>query len=741
MSHSKASYGSCCFICKSPEDNELLYGKIFSKWRLRVHYYCLLLSSNLVQNGESDEVGIFGFLQPDIKSEEARIQNQKCYICKGRYANIHCCAKKCFRTFHTVCGIQSGCLSHFVDTFQSWCDKHVELQSDVLHGEEDVCGICYDAMGPYNKLESIYAPCCQNGWFHRRCVAQFAQTAGYFFKCPLCNNKDDFGRAMQLRGVFIPEKDAAWELEPNAFGEQLERPSECDAEECLCRYGRDYDNNAKWDLRLCETCGSTCRHDLCMEVPTKNYVCTFCRPIVGDEVPAAVMALVEASRRAEAARRAAASATSSDEDDEQNSNRRESGIHSPGSSSSSMGNSSRSSVVRASGKRRHVRLESSDSMEMVSSKSQKGRQRRVVSTDSSMDSPIVLCKNLKWKKQNCLTSEESDSGSEIGFKSKQSKSHRRFSSSSSSQTSLSSFESEDIRLRQIVMKLSLEQGVSIDKLLIMKPVVRLRKLSEDEIKTMTSSESEEMKFDFNYRVKLNKNQRRRTMTDLQTIKDIIRSDTDTLTDSSVGQETTEAKTPSHKSFAKRFQLKLFGSKSTGRKRINHSSSESDQEQPAKKLCHPHVPQSKSKSRISLFPTAENSENTCPNSPQKVSVEPNDSESKPPAMVAKLRSPPVISPSTDSTSAVSIISHKAPVIQHQKTLISFFKKTSPSTTTTTGSTLDHNDSTVSGSGGSSAITPVGSSGKSAKKTPASAQRKKLVELDRSQKNLLDYFNRC
>lgn len=108
--------------------------------------------------------------------------------------------------------------------------------------------------------------------------------------------------------LLLNYRDAAWELEPNAFSEQLERPGECDAETCLCRFGRDYDN-AKWDLRLCTTCGSTCRHDLCMEQPSKNYVCTLCRPIIGHETLAAVLAL-----EAEEAAKLAEASSSSDED-------------------------------------------------------------------------------------------------------------------------------------------------------------------------------------------------------------------------------------------------------------------------------------------------------------------------------------------------------------------------------------------------------------------------------------------
>ncbi|XP_065087161.1 G2/M phase-specific E3 ubiquitin-protein ligase-like [Ochlerotatus camptorhynchus] len=151
-----------------------------------------------------DEEGIFGFMEEDIRNEEARIRGQKCYICKERYANVWCCAKKCFRSFHTLCGMQNECLSHYVETFQSWCDKHVALVDKVKHSETEACGICYDDMGPYRKLESIRDPCCQNGWFHRSYVAQFAQSARYFFNCPLCN-KDDFSLQIHQRGIYIPE--------------------------------------------------------------------------------------------------------------------------------------------------------------------------------------------------------------------------------------------------------------------------------------------------------------------------------------------------------------------------------------------------------------------------------------------------------------------------------------------------------------------------------------------------------
>lgn len=722
MSSSKLA-SSCCYICKSTEDDELLFGKMYTKWRIRVHYYCLLLSSNMIQNGESDEEGIFGFLQSDIRNEVNRIQNQKCYICKERYANVHCCAKKCFRTFHTICGLRNSCLSHFVDTYQSWCDKHVELQDRKKHKESDVCGICYDGMGPYNRLESIHAPCCQNGWFHRRCVAQFAQTAGYFFKCPLCNNKEDFTRSMQQRGVFVPEKDAAWELEPNAFEEQLERPSVCDAEECLCRYGRDYDNDAKWDLRLCETCGSTCRHDLCMEVPTKHYVCTFCRPIIGEEVPAAVLALADASRREEAARRAAAaSACSSDESDDEDAHaqRHESGIHSPGSSSA--GGSSTSSFNGRKVNRRSRRISSdhSSSSEIASTRKFHGKKRRIESSDSTTsDSPVVSARKRKlWAQQKSVLeqSEESDSGSDVCFKTKKS---RRISTSSS-QTSLSSLGNENcVNLQNLLKRIPLQKA-SVDKLMKLKPVVELRMLSEEQIKVMSSSEREEAAFNFTYRVKLNKTKRRKTMSDLQqSIKDAIRSDTDTLTDSSASREikTVEAQ----KSLSKQFKLKLLLPKLAAPKRAASPSSESDPEVAAKKLCTIASKLSQSNSHITL---ADDSENTCPNSPKKIALkEPtvgklNSSLAEPHTTAAVLLSP-VATPKTECVEKKEPTTHKT-TGSHQKTLTSFFKTSPPVP----------NEKPFGSSAISSASTPSSSklgAVKSAKMTPASAQRKKLVEL--------------
>lgn len=74
------------------------------------------------------------------------------------------------------------------------------------HQPAEMCTICYDQMGAFHELGSVQSPCCKNGWFHRGCLRRFAANAGYFFKCPMCNNSREFRDAVRLRGVFVPDR-------------------------------------------------------------------------------------------------------------------------------------------------------------------------------------------------------------------------------------------------------------------------------------------------------------------------------------------------------------------------------------------------------------------------------------------------------------------------------------------------------------------------------------------------------
>ncbi|XP_037917969.1 uncharacterized protein LOC119655894 isoform X2 [Hermetia illucens] len=139
-------------------------------------------------------------------------------------------------------------------------------------------------MGAYHRVLSILAPCCRSGWFHKWCIAKFALNAGYFFKCPLCNNRDVFRARLVHKGIFVPDRDATWELEPNAFSELLVRPDSCSAENCKCPRGRSY-RCYPYVLLTCNTCGSKAAHTLCMPEAVETYTCDGCSTIISNNQP------------------------------------------------------------------------------------------------------------------------------------------------------------------------------------------------------------------------------------------------------------------------------------------------------------------------------------------------------------------------------------------------------------------------------------------------------------------------
>ena len=68
--------------------------------------------------------------------------------------------------------------------------------------------------------------------FHLPCIQKLAINSGYFFKCPMCNNKDEFEAEMKKFGIYVPAQDAAWEREGNIYDGIYERHGTCDAENC-----------------------------------------------------------------------------------------------------------------------------------------------------------------------------------------------------------------------------------------------------------------------------------------------------------------------------------------------------------------------------------------------------------------------------------------------------------------------------------------------------------------------------
>jgi len=44
-------------------------------------------------------------------------------------------------------------------------------------------------------------------YYHRQCLSQMANTAGlHYFKCPLCNNKEEFQAKLMQYGIYIPDR-------------------------------------------------------------------------------------------------------------------------------------------------------------------------------------------------------------------------------------------------------------------------------------------------------------------------------------------------------------------------------------------------------------------------------------------------------------------------------------------------------------------------------------------------------
>ncbi|XP_076099447.1 uncharacterized protein LOC143068936 isoform X2 [Mytilus galloprovincialis] len=282
--------GETCVFCLSNEDKEEEYGKFIKKCGLQVHYFCMLFASGLCQRGKSEEHGIYGFLPEDIIKEIRRGSRLKCYCCKKKGSTIGCVVGSCSKKFHLGCGRKGGTLHQFFGSFRSFCQDHRPRQmvpiSDRLafYGTANaLCAICMNSVEARASNETLRAPCCRNSWFHRSCIQKHASTAGlYFFKCPLCNNKEMFQNEMLEFGIHIPDQDAAWETEPNAYNELMERYMHCDALLCRCPNGRKYNRDGgKWEITTCDWCGSKGTHVACHSLIKigRNLVCQECKEI------------------------------------------------------------------------------------------------------------------------------------------------------------------------------------------------------------------------------------------------------------------------------------------------------------------------------------------------------------------------------------------------------------------------------------------------------------------------------
>ncbi|XP_053538801.1 G2/M phase-specific E3 ubiquitin-protein ligase isoform X1 [Ictalurus punctatus] len=275
-----------CELCKRCDDCPDKYGEkiTLEEPKLTVHYFCLLMSSGIFQRGKEHE-GIHGFLVDDIKKEACRSSRLRCTVCKKMGASVGCAIKSCRQMVHLPCGIKQEFIFQFTDLFPSFCRKHCPTQ--ICSSSPTLplsCSICLEPIEPVLSYTVLKCPACHGSWFHRACVQNQAHSAAlYFFRCTLCNNSDQFQQEMLRMGIHIPERDASWELEENAYGELLQVYQHCDAIKCSCEKGRSYSaQSGFFEIVRCTFCGSRGTHRKCsfLKLYETNWSCDDCKTAV-----------------------------------------------------------------------------------------------------------------------------------------------------------------------------------------------------------------------------------------------------------------------------------------------------------------------------------------------------------------------------------------------------------------------------------------------------------------------------
>lgn len=233
----------------------------------------------LYQRGEENE-GIQGFLLSDIKKECQRTRKLICVYCAKTRANLACCVQSCKKVYHLDCGLKENVSFEFIDPFPSFCSKHTKSLCRKTPKSDDNCGICFEKFRKTKEIcdKFIFVPCC-NHWFHRNCLQKFANTSGVFFKCPLCNDKDQCHEKLPKLGIFLSEKDTDWEFEDDAVGDLIELSKACESSECLLNATVSYEE-FPWLWKICSTCGANAIHIACFKDQAADFVCRPCSGVL-----------------------------------------------------------------------------------------------------------------------------------------------------------------------------------------------------------------------------------------------------------------------------------------------------------------------------------------------------------------------------------------------------------------------------------------------------------------------------
>ncbi|TRY80113.1 hypothetical protein TCAL_09428 [Tigriopus californicus] len=268
-----------CAFCHRPRDtSELEAGEFFQIGPIVVHYFCVLFSSQCRQRG-TDEQGLFGCFLSDIQAELKRGARLLCHFCDQPQATVVCSFKGCQRTFHYTCGRADGCIFVFTGNMKAYCAPHGprDRQPPTVHDLICLAG-CSEKIN--SKQRCITSPCCGRR-YHYHCLQSMALASGLaHFKCPICSEKSEFAQKCVQYGVYIPNRDAAWEQPSHEnfyqFAAMGQSRRHCDAPKCLCDIGRSYHKpNSNFQIVPCTFCGSRAVHIKCgrLDPESIRYIC------------------------------------------------------------------------------------------------------------------------------------------------------------------------------------------------------------------------------------------------------------------------------------------------------------------------------------------------------------------------------------------------------------------------------------------------------------------------------------
>jgi len=125
-------------------------------------------------------------------------------------------------------------------------------------------------------FQITYGDCCRRGFAHKSCMRRYALTSGYYLCCIWCRSKS-FRDSIRLQSVFVPDRDAMWEKQRNAYRELHDRNLRCGESNCLCPNGRFY-NKSTWVILSCKLCGCMGAHTKCLAGTMRMlYLYWFCK--------------------------------------------------------------------------------------------------------------------------------------------------------------------------------------------------------------------------------------------------------------------------------------------------------------------------------------------------------------------------------------------------------------------------------------------------------------------------------